>query len=390
MTSSRPVRTTVPESRLNATGGWVEGMPFGDRQVRRIGTIYLDAGGSLPDVTMAYETFGELNADRSNAILIAHALTGDTHVTSHREEDPAGPGWWHEIVGPGRAIDTDKYFVLVPNVLGGCQGTTGPSSLDPSGQQWGSRFPVVTVRDQVAAELALADRLGIDSFASVIGGSMGGHRALEWAIAAPNAVDSVVVIASGAYATADQIAWAHQQIGAIEMDPAWRGGDYYDAPPGRGPHRGLGIARQIAHTTYRTAEELDLRFGRIPQHAEEPLEGGRYAVQSYLDHHANKLAARFDAGSYVTLTRSMITHDVGRDRGGIQSALASITAPTLVVSIDSDRLFLHRDSEKLAAALPGAELAVINSPHGHDAFLVEAEQMTAALRPFLRTHTPVR
>lgn len=379
----RPRRTEIP-SRPPASGGWLDGQDLGDRAQESIGSLRLEVGGRLPHVTLAYETFGQLNEDRSNAVLVLHALTGDTHVTSVRPDDPAGPGWWSEIVGPGRAIDTDHYFVLVPNVLGGCQGSTGPSSISPNGTPWGARFPILTVRDQVASELRLADALGISSFALVVGGSVGGQRAIEWAVTAPERVERVAVVASNAQTTADQIAWAHTQIGAIELDPGWRGGDYYDAGPGEGPHRGLGVARQVAHTTYRSAFELDQRFGRVPQGAEEPLDGGRFAVQSYLDHHAGKLASRFDAGSYVALSRTMLTHDIGRDRGGVAEALAGVRSRTLSVAISSDRLFLPAEAERIAAGVSGpADYVLIDSPYGHDGFLVESAQVGAALADLL-------
>ncbi|MGO1834317.1 MAG: homoserine O-acetyltransferase MetX [Actinomycetaceae bacterium] len=376
-------RTEIPTTQP-VSGGWLPGQDLGARKLVRIGSVRLEVGGRLPGVSIAYETFGTLNADRSNAVLVLHALTGDTHVTSVTDPDPAGPGWWNGIVGPGRAIDTDTYFVVVPNVLGGCQGTTGPGTLSPGGTPWGARFPVLTVRDQVAAEVRLADALGISSFALVVGGSVGGQRAIEWVVSAPERVDRVAVIASNAQTTADQIAWAHPQLAAIELDPGWLGGDYYDAPAGEGPHRGLAIARQIAHTTYRTAFELDQRFGRIAQGAEEPLDGGRFAVQSYLDHHGGKLAARFDAGSYVALTRTMLTHDIGRDRGGVEAALESVRAHTLALAVSSDRLFLPEQSERIADGVSGpSDFVLVDTPYGHDGFLIESDQVGAAIEDLL-------
>jgi homoserine O-acetyltransferase len=357
----------------------------GHREFADLGPLKLEAGGRLPAVRMAYETWGTLNTARDNAVLILHALTGDSHVAG--EAGPGHPtaGWWPGMVGPGAPIDTDRYFVVCANVLGGCQGTTGPSSISPDGTPWGSRFPYVTVRDQVAAEIRLADALGVDIWALVVGASMGGHRVLEWAATAPERVASIAVIASCAQTTADQIAWAHAQIAAIRADPKFGGGDYYDAEDGDGPHVGLGIARQIAHTTYRSAAELDARFGRIPQGGEEPMGGGgRFAVQSYLDHHARKLARRFDANSYVVLTESMLTHDLGRDRGGVDAALRSITARTLVVAVDSDRLFLPEQSVRIASRVPGAEpLRLVHSEFGHDGFLIEQTQLGPAIGTFL-------
>jgi homoserine O-acetyltransferase len=322
-------------------------------------------------------------------VLVLHALTGDSHVTGDAGDGHPTAGWWSEMVGPGRPIDTDRWFVVAPNVLGGCQGSTGPSSNAPDGLPWGSRFPVVTVRDQVAAEIELTRELGIDAWALVVGASMGGLRVLEWALMGPEAgigVDAITVVASTAQSTGDQIAWAHAQLLAIRADPKFRGGDYYDADDGDGPHVGLSIARSIAHTTYRSALELDERFGRMPQGGEDPLHGGRYAVESYLDHHGDKLARRFDAGTYVRLTESMLTHDLGRDRGGVDTALAQITARTLVVAVDSDRLFLPAESVRVAHGVPGAEpLHVIHSDHGHDGFLIEFDQLGPVVAEFLGT-----
>ncbi len=367
-----------------ASAAWVEGNDAGHRQFADIGPLDLEAGGRLPGVTMAYETWGELNEAGDNAVLVLHALTGDSHVTGEAGPGHVTGGWWSSLVGPGKAIDTDRWFVVAPNVLGGCQGTTGPSSPAPDGRPWGSRFPYVTVRDQVAAEIALTDRLGIESWALAIGASMGGHRVLEWGVMAPDRVRGLAPIATTAATSGDQIAWAHPQLGAIRSDPGFHGGDYYGLPDGEGPHRGLAIARQIAHTTYRSARELDERFGRLPQHGEDPMNGGRFAVQSYLDHHGDRLARRFDANTYVVLTESMLTHDLGRDRGGVEAALASITASTLVVAVDTDRLFPVSQSERIAAAVPNSgPVALIRSDYGHDGFLIEADQLGGIVTEFL-------
>ncbi|HEX8498598.1 MAG TPA: homoserine O-acetyltransferase, partial [Actinomycetales bacterium] len=232
-----------------AGGAWREGDPVGRRSFVDVGTLALEARGALPDVQVAYETWGTLNAARDNAVLVLHALTGDSHVSG-----PAGPGhptvgWWDALVGPGRPLDTDTWFVVAPNVLGGCQGTTGPASPAPDGRPWGSRFPFLTVRDQVEAEARLADHLGIGTWAGVVGGSMGGMRALEWAVTHPDRVAAAAVLASTPCATAEQIAWCQPQLLAIRSDPQWLGGDYGEAP---GPLTGLGIARRIAHVTYRS------------------------------------------------------------------------------------------------------------------------------------------
>ena len=363
-----------PAHLLPVSGAWRVGDPAGSRLFADLGPLALEAGEVLPGLRMAYQTWGELSPARDNAVLVLHALTADSHVTG-----PAGPGhptagWWSELVGPGRPVDTDRWFVVAPNVLGGCQGSTGPASAAPDGRPWGSRFPYLTVRDQVAAERALTDALGIDVWAAVVGGSMGGMRALEWAVTEPARVARLLAVATTARATADQIAWCLPQLAAIRADAGWRGGDYHDAAPGEGPHRGLGIARMIAHTTYRSAAEMDARFGRAAQPGEDPMGGGgRFAVESYLQHAADKLVRRFDAGSYVALTESLNSHDVGRGRGGVAAALATVTARTRVVAVDTDRLYPVHLAQEVADAVPGVtEVDLVNSPYGHDAFLIES------------------
>ncbi len=372
---ARQVGPMRPEpTRL--VGAWTEGDPVGDRLFESLGPLELERGGCLPDVTVAYETWGTLSPTRDNVVLVEHALTGDSHVVGVAGPGHASPGWWGGLVGPGRAIDTDRWFVVATNVLGGCQGTTGPASPAPDGRSWGSRFPYVTIRDQVNAEAALLERLGIERVAAVVGGSMGGMRALEWAVSHPGRVDRCIVLASAAYATADQIAWCQPQLLAIRHDPDFADGDYYET--GRSPERGLGLARRIAHITYRTEAELSERFGRQAQPGEDPLHPdsrGRYAVESYLDHHAGKLARRFDANSYLVLTEAMNSHDVGRDRGGVAAALAQVAADCTIVSVDSDRLYPPRLSDELAALLPHATRARIHSDFGHDGFLIEEEQV---------------
>ena len=374
------------------TGAWRRGDAVGRRRFAALGNLRLEAGGTLPDVEVAYETWGTLTPQRDNAVLVLHALTGDSHVAGPAGTGHATPGWWDGLVGPGRPLDTDRWFVVVPNVLGGCQGTTGPASPGPDGRAWGSRFPFVTVRDQVAAEALLADALGIDAWALVVGGSMGGMRALEWAATEPDRVRRAFVLAACATATADQIAWCAPQLAAIRSDPHFRGGDYYDAAPGDGPAAGLGVARRIAHVTYRSALELDARFGRSHQPGEDPIGGGgRYAIESYLDHHADKLVHRFDANSYVVLTEAMSSHDVGRGRGGVREALRRVTADCVVAAIDSDRLYPVRLSKDLVDQLPRSSrsLEVISSPYGHDGFLVETAAVGSLLREMLHVPVPV-
>jgi len=370
---------------IPASGGWREGDHPGERRFAELGSFDLELGGHLPDVRVAYETWGELNADASNAVLVLHALTGDSHVVG-----PAGPGhatagWWDGLIGPDAHIDSRKWFVVAPNVLGGCQGSTGPSSLRDGNRPWGSVFPRITVRDQVAVEAALADHVGIATWASLVGGSMGAMRVLEWLVGYPSRTSSALVLAVGATATGDQIGTQSAQLRAITSDPCWRGGDYYDAADGDGPHEGMGLARRIAHLTYRSADELQLRFGNEPQRGENPLRDGRFAVQSYLDHQATKLARRFDAGSYVALTDAMSTHDVGRGRGGVAAALASITAPVVVAGVDSDRLYPLVLQRELADCIPTTVggLRVVHSEFGHDGFLIERDAVGALVRETL-------
>ncbi|SHL27877.1 homoserine O-acetyltransferase [Pseudonocardia thermophila] len=372
--------TTLPP----VTGAWREGDPVGRRKwIELPSPLRLEAGGELPGVRIAYETWGTLNAERSNAVLVLHAATGDSHVAGPAEPGHPTPGWWGDLVGPGRALDPQRWFVVAPNVVGGCQGSTGPSSRAPDGRWWGSRFPLVTPRDTVAAERVLADELGIDQWALVIGGSMGAMRALEWAVTEPDRVARLMFLAGPAASSAEQIAWAHCQLAAIRSDPNWRGGDYYDAPPGEGPHNGLAVARRMAHLSYRSPYELQTRFGRKPQDGEDPFTGGRYAVESYLDHHGDKLVRRFDAGSYVRLTEMMNAHDVGRGRGGVAAALARVRARTMAVGISTDRLYPVADQEEVARGIRGAELRVIDSPYGHDGFLIEWEAVSRHVEDLL-------
>ncbi len=367
----RPAAVTLQDDRALSGGAWRPELGPGHRSFAGIGDLPLESGDVLADVTMAYETWGSLDEDRGNVVLVLHALTGDSHVIGAQDASHPSPGWWEDLIGPGKAIDTDRWFVIAPNVLGGCQGSTGPSSPAPGGRPYGSRFPLLTVRDQVAAERALCDHLGLLDLALVIGGSMGGMRAIEWACTHPGAVQRLAVIASSARASADQIAWNSAQIAAIRADAGFHGGDYYDLPAEEGPHRGLGVARRIAHTTYRTASELESRFGNQAQPGEDPFRGtGRHQVTSYLDHHAAKLSRRFDANSYLVLAQSMNTHDVGRGRGGTAAALAAVRARTLVGAIDSDRLFPPSLVEETARYVPDAAWHVASSPVGHDAFLL--------------------
>ena len=350
------------------TGAWLENHAPGDRLFINIGNLLLEDGETLEDVTIAYQSWGSLNERGDNAILVNHALTGWSDI----------PGWWPSMVGPGLPFDSDKYFVVCPNVIGGCQGSTGPSSIAPDGARYGSRFPSLTIRDMVAAEVAFSDLLGIKKYQLAVGPSLGGMRSLEWAVQLPQRVGAICTIGSSAVATGDQIGTCSIQIRAIKTDPHFCGGDYYDK--GQGPIEGMGIARRIAHLTYRTESEMDVRFGRELQGDET----GRYAVESYLDHQANKLAHRFDANTYISLTEAMNSHDIGRGRGGVVAALSGITIPVVAVAIDSDRLFPVRLQAEIAELAPlAAPLVTISSPFGHDGFLVEVESVGNVIRSAL-------
>ncbi|WP_228823718.1 homoserine O-acetyltransferase MetX [Nocardia blacklockiae] len=346
--------------------------PDGTLGTIALGAVALENGAVIPEVELAVQRWGELSPDADNVVLIEHALTGDSHVVGPPDDVHALPGWWDGVVGPGAPLDTDQWCVIATNVLGGCQGSTGPSSLAPDGKPWGARFPEISIRDQVTAEVVLCDLLGIERLAAVVGGSMGGMRVLEWMVGYPQRVEAALVLAVGARATADQIGTQTTQIAAIQADPNWQGGNYHGT--GRAPVAGLGIARRIAHLSYRTEFELDHRFENRAQGDEDPRAGGRYAVQSYLEYQAQKLVHRFDAATYVLLTEAMNRHDVGRGRGGIAAALAATPVPCIVGGVDSDRLYPLRTQQELADLLPGCRgLEVVHSRDGHDGFLTETE-----------------
>ena len=373
-----------------ATGAWREGDPPGHRHFASIGARALERGGSLPTARIAYETWGELAADRGNAVMILHALTGDSHVIGAPEPGHSTAGWWSGVVGPGKAIDTDRWFVIAPNMLGGCQGSTGPASFAPDGREWASRFPYVTIRDQVAAQVALADTLGIERFAAVLGGSMGGMQSLEWAISYPERLERVGILAAPPISSADQIALNSVQIEAVQMDPGFADGDYYEAADGDGPHRGLALARRMALLNYRSPTELNDRFERSWQSSISPLGAhGKFAVESYLDFHGNKFTRRFDANSYIVLAQAMNSHDIGRDRGGLESALSRVTARSMVLGIDSDRYYPVADQQAIAAGLThnidGRTAVVIHSDFGHDGFLIEDHLVGSQVRRLLES-----
>ena len=364
--------------RPPATGAWRDGDPAGDRQFAPIANLRLENGQEIKTGRIAFESWGEPNADKSNAVLVLHALTGDSHAIGAASKQHPTEGWWNGIIGPGLAIDTDKWWVLAPNMLGGCQGSTGPASLSANGLEYGSNFPFLTIRDQVSAQKQFAESIGIKKWAAVIGGSMGGMQAVEWAIEHPELVERLAVIAAPPVSTADHIALNSVQVEAIMTDPTWADGHYYDAKPGFGPHRGLALARRMALLNYRSPSELNERFERTWQSSVNPLGGGgRFAVESYLDFHGNKFTRRFDANSYITLVEAMNSHDIARGRNSIAEALARITATTLVAGISSDRLFPIEGQQIIAdgikSKLIGDKLHVIESAFGHDGFLIERE-----------------
>jgi homoserine O-acetyltransferase len=347
-----------------------------------IGSLTLENGAVVDDVTIAVQRWGELSPTRDNVVVVLHALTGDSHVTGPNGPGQETEGWWEGVAGPGAHIDTNRWCAIATNVLGGFRGSTGPSSIAPDGKPWGSRFPLISVRDQVEADVTALAALGINEVAAVVGGSMGGARALEWVVSHPDAVRSALVLAVGARATADQIGTQSTQIAAIKSDPGWQNGDYYGT--GRSPDVGMEIARRFAHLTYRGEEELDKRFANDPQGHEDPATGGRYSVQSYLEYQSAKLLKRFDAGTYVALSESLSSHDVGRGRGGVEAALRGCPVPVVVGGITSDRLYPIRLQEELAELLPGcSQLNVVDSIYGHDGLLLETEAVGKLIRQTL-------
>jgi homoserine O-acetyltransferase len=381
---------------LPASGAWRPSDPPGRRRFLRLADdrpFVLEGGGALRGIDIAYETWGELDATGTNAVLVCHALTGDSHAAGPATDGHPTAGWWDDLIGPGKAIDSDRFFVVCANVLGGCQGTTGPSSAHPDdGRPYGSRFPVVSVRDVVRTQAKLADHLGVDRWLSVIGGSMGGMEVLEWGVMFPHRVRSLVPIATCLAASAQQIGWWSTGRRIIRMDPRFRGGDYYDAAPGDGPHEGLALARMVSQITFRSDDVFTDRFGR---EVVEPLDGfamwQRFEVERYLEYQGDKLVRRFDANTYLLVTKAMDLHDLGRGRDGARHALERLgpDVPVLCMGVTSDMLYpsyQQREIVELVNAAGGrAEYVEIDSPHGHDAFLLEHQQVGAPVRSFLDT-----
>ena len=346
----------------------------------------------MSDVTLSYESWGELNEARNNAVLIVHALTGDSHAAGEPDEVHRRGGWWHPLIGPGRPIDTERYFVICSNVLGGCSGSTGPSTPDPeTGGPYAMRFPVITIRDMVRAQKRLLELLGIERLAAVAGGSIGGQQALEWAVEYPGLADRVAVIAANAALNPQGLGMSELGRRAIMSDPEWREGDYYGT--GKLPESGLAIARMAGMLTYQSVESQRERFGR--ERATRPAIyeefGGRFEVESYLHYQGRDLIGRFDPNSYLYLTRAMDLYDVGAGYESRAAALARIQSETLFVGISSDWLFpagevLETAEQARSAGAgggAGVEYREIESPNGHDSFLKDWEQMRAVLGPFM-------
>ena len=356
--------------------------------------LRLDSGAVLAPVTIAYETWGTLDDARENAVFICHALTGDSHASDPAHPDDPRAGWWNPLIGPGRVFDTDRYFVICANVIGGCYGSSGPASPHPAdGRPYAMRFPLVSIGDIVRAQRALLARLGIRRLAAVAGGSIGGLQALEWAVAYPELVERAIVLAAGARLSAQGIALSEIGRRAITADPHWQGGEY---APGEGPAEGLAIARMAAMLTYTSASDLATRFGRRPatQPTREPTLGGAFDVESYLQYQGLKLARRFDANSYLILSRAMDRYDLAEGRGSDAEALSRARGRLLAVGVSSDWLYPAPEVRALAegvqAAGGQANYREIDSTLGHDAFLKEWRQLDALLRPFMGEQSVAR
>ena len=350
--------------------------------------LLLDCGVSLGPYTIAYQTYGTLNPERSNAILVCHALTGDQYV-AERHPVTGKPGWWETLVGAGKVLDTNRYFPICANVLGGCMGSTGPVEINPAtGKPWGLSFPVITIADMVRAQKVLIDHLGIETLFCVTGGSMGGMQVLQWAASFPERVFAAVPIATAARHSAQNIAFHEVGRQAIMADPEWRGGNYLES--GRSPARGLAVARMAAHITYLSEPALHRKFGRNLQNRQGLTYGfdADFQVENYLRHQGISFVERFDANSYLYITRAMDYFDLTAEHGGdLARAFSRTHARALVLSFTSDWLFPTAENLLIAEALSAAGAAVtfreITSDRGHDAFLLEEPEMFAAVRAFL-------
>ena len=347
----------------------------------------LDCGSTLGPITLAYETYGQPNADRSNAILIAHALSGDAHVAGFHSPTDRKPGWWDDMVGPGKGFDTDKYFVICSNVVGGCQGSTGPSSIDPkTGKPYGRTFPIITIGDMVRAQMHLIDHLGIEKLLTIAGGSMGGMQVLEWATRYPDRMRSAMVIASSHLSSAQAIAFNAVGRNAILADPTFRNGDYYAEDV---PAKGLAIARMLAHITYLSQESMHAKFGRALRGTDAYSYDfdSEFAVETYLDYQGEQFVNRFDANSYLYITKAIDYFDLAATYGSLDAALERIQCSMLVLSYSSDWLYPPPESERIVYMLTRHQKDVtycnIQSDYGHDAFLLEVDVMEKIARGFL-------
>jgi len=350
--------------------------------------LHLECGRTLGPIDVAYETYGRLNESRSNAVLICHALSGDAHVAGYHSPNDRKPGWWDIMIGPGKGIDTNKYFVICSNVLGGCRGTTGPSSINPkTGKPWGMDFPVITIEDMVKVQKKLIDYLEIKKLLAVIGGSMGGMQVLEWAVRYPDAVAGVVPAATTARLSAQAIAFDAVGRQAILADPHFADGQYHSGP---GPDNGLAIARMVGHITYLSEQGMHAKFGRELRHRANysyDLESNDFAVETYLDHQGQAFVERFDANSYLYITKAIDYYDLQAGHESLKDALKDVKARFLVISYSSDWLFTPRQSRQIVDALLANDKDVsyseINSPYGHDAFLLETEVLGRLISGFL-------
>jgi len=351
----------------------------------------LESGKELPKITVAFETYGKLNMDGSNAVLICHALTGDSHASDYnyqvneKSDETSAPkqkAWWNEMIGLGKAFDPSKYFIVCSNILGGCYGTTGPTSIDPiTNRKYGITFPQISVRDMVGLQYKLLTNLGVTKLQAISGGSLGGMQVLEWAIMFPEFVEKIIPIAAAAQHSAWCVGLNETARKAIVDDPAWENGDYIEQP-----HAGLSTARMIAMISYRSAESFNKKFGReIKPNTtaiNKYLTSG-FQVESYLHYQGDKLVKRFDANTYLLITRAMDLHDVARDRVSVSNALGSIKAKTLCVGINSDILYPAAEQKMIASLIPESSYFEIDSIHGHDAFLIEFDQLNFAIEKFL-------
>jgi homoserine O-acetyltransferase/O-succinyltransferase len=351
--------------------------------------LLLESGGEFGPVTIRYETYGELDDRKENAILLLHAFSGDAHAAGYLDPEELRPGWWDSMVGPGRAFDTDRYFVICSNVLGGCQGSTGPGSIDPqSDKPYGLSFPVVTMEDMVNAQYRLISHLGIDRLLAVAGGSMGGMQALQWSVSYPEAVAGAIVVASTARLSAQGIAFNAVGRNAITSDPLWNNGDYYGR---EAPARGLSIARMIGHITYLSDAGMHERFGRrLQQRAGFGFDfNDQFEVESYLEHKGGTFVDRFDANTYIYLSKAIDYFDLGGKYGSLDAAFAGCMSKFLVVSFTSDWLYPSYQSKEIVVALMrrGKDVSYVelDCPFGHDSFLLETERQGPMISSFLET-----